>query len=350
MCKRLLLLVVLAVAGFAETKTSPAFLPGQFSGWRLEARSVATGPDPAAVDPTDAPVLKEYGFSDSETATYVRDGRKMQIKAARFKDATGAYGAFTYYVQPQMRTETIGDKAASNNSRILFYKGNILVDVSLEHVTAMSGADLRSLASALPHPKGDASGLPTLPGNLPAQSQVPNTSRYVIGPEALARLGVPIPAQAVDFSKSPEIVMAQYRSSGGQATLTIIGYPTPQMAREKLSQLQSASLPGGPFYFKRTGPFVAVVNGTIPSDEAQALLASVNYDADVTWNQATKPKPQEDRAGFIVALVLLCVLVVLSAAIFGFAFGGLRLLISKFYPNKVFNRSDSGDIIRLDLK
>jgi len=326
------------------------FLPRDFSGWKIEPQSIKTAADPASVDTTDGAVLSEYGFLDSEIGTYSRNGRKMQIKAARFKDSTGAYGAFSYYVQPRMRAETVGDKAASNNARILFYKGNILVDASLEHVTAMSGADLRSLADALPHPQGNTAALPTLPGNLPAQSQLPNTSRYLIGPEALARLGVPIPPQLVDFSKSPEIVMAQYRTSAGQATLTIIGYPTPQMAREKLPQLQAASLPGGPFYFKRTGPFVAVINGAISADEAQSLLASVNYDADITWNQATKPRPQEDRAGFIVALVLLCVLVVLAAAIFGFAFGGLRLLLSKLYPNKVFNHSDSADIIRLDLK
>jgi len=343
-------LCVLICSGVSFGQVSARFLPQDFSGWKIESQSVKSGSDPAAVDPADAPVLKEYGYADSETANYSRDGRQMQVKAARFKDATGAFGAFTYYVQPQMRPEAIGDKAASNNTRILFYKGNILVDVSLDRVTAMSGADLRSLASALPHPQGNIGALPTLPGNLPAQSQVPNTSRYIIGPEALARLGVPIPPQLVDFNTSPEIVLARYRSSAGDATLTIIGYPTPQIARDKLAQFQSASLPSGPFYFKRTGPFLAVINGNIPAEEAQSLLASVNYDADVTWNQPTKLRRDQDRAGFIVALVLLCVLVVLAAAIFGLAFGGLRILIARLYPNKVFNRPGSSDIIRLNLK
>jgi hypothetical protein len=222
--------------------------------------------------------------------------------------------------------------------------------VALEHVTAMSAADLRALAEALPRPQGNLAALPTLPGNLPAQSQLPNTSRYIVGPEALARLGVPIPAQLVDFSMSPEIVLAKYRTSGGEAVLTIVGYPTPQIARDRLTALQSASLPGGPFYFKRSGPFVAAVNGSIPADEAQSLLASVNYDADVTWNQPTKMKPDEDRGGFVVALVLLCVIAVLAALIFGFAFGGIRILISRFFPNKVFDRPDAVDIIRLNLK
>ena len=343
-------IVLSASLVFAQPQGPARFLPHDFNGGQIEPQSIKTVSDPAAVDPADSPVLKEYGFSESEAATYSRSGRKMQVRAARFRDASGAFGAFTYYVQPQMRTETIGDKAASNNSRILFYKGNILADVSLDRVTAMSAADLRSLAEALPRPQGNIAALPTLPGNLPAQSQVPNTSRYIVGPEASARLGVPFPAQLVDFSTSPEIVMAKYHSSVGEATLTIIGYPTPQIARDKLSQMQSASLPGGPYSFKRSGPYVVAINGNIPADEAQSLLASVNYDADVTWNQPTKLKPSEDRAGFIVALVLLCIIVVLAALIFGFAFGGLRILISRLYPNKVFNRSESADIIRLNLK
>jgi len=344
-------LALLTAAAFTQTKAPASLLPRSFSGWQIDAKSIKTGSDPAAVDPADFSVLKECGFADSETATYGRNGRKMQIKAVRFADASGAFGAFTYYDQPQMRAETIGDAGASNNTRILFYKGNILVDATLQDVTAMSGADLRSMADALPRPKGNLATLPTLLNNLPAQSKVPNTSRYVVGPEALSRLGVSIPAQLLDFSKSPELVMAKYRTSTGEAELTIIGYPTPQIARERIAAMpSSSSLPGGPYYFKRSGPFVAVVSGSIPADEAQSLLASVNYDADVTWNQPTKIKPAENRAGFIVALVLLCIMAVLAALVFGFAFGGIRLLIGRFFPNKVFNRPESSDFIHLDLK
>ena len=132
----------------------------------------------------------------------------MQIKAARFSDATGAFGAFTYYVQPQMQVEKIGERGASSNTRILFFKGNILVDATIEHLSAMSAADLRSLADALPRLTSENGKLPTLPANLPSQSLERNTSRYIIGPEALARLGVPIPAQLIDFSKSPEVAIA----------------------------------------------------------------------------------------------------------------------------------------------
>jgi hypothetical protein len=344
-----LFLGAFAGVAFGQGKAPAGVLPAAFNGWQLERHTAKTFTDPAQADPADSVVLKEYGFAGMESATYSRGDRKMQIKAARFNDASGAFGAFTYYLQPQMQVEKIGDQAASNNTRILFFKGNILVDVSVEHVSAMSGADLRALAEALPHPKDNTGKLPTLPANLPSQSLLKNSSRYIIGPEALGRLGVPIPAQLVDFSKSPEVAVGRYRTSQGEAQVTLIGYPTPQIARERMDAMQGAALSGGPFYFKRSGPYVVAVSGSIPVDEAQSLLASVNYDADVTVLQPAKPKP-EDRAGFVFALVMLCVITVLAAVVFGFVFGGIRILANRFFPNRVFSRPESVEIIRLNLK
>jgi hypothetical protein len=325
-------------------------LPSTFNGWEEEKSSVKAGSDPAAADGTEAPVLKEYGFANYESAAYTRNGRQMQIKAARFSDASGAYGAFTYYVQPQMQSEKIGDMGASNNRRILFYRGNVLVDATLDQVTAMSAADLRALADALPRPKGNTSALPTLPLNLPRQSLVGHSARYIVGPVALERQGVPIPAALVNFSVSPEVEFANYRSSNGSANLTLIEYPTPQIAAERLKTFQSAGLAGGPFYFKRTGPLLAAVNGNIPESEAQSLLASVNYDADVTWNQPTKPNPRDNIGGILVAIITLIGMILLVALILGFAFGGVRIIAKKFYPDRFFDRPEDVEIIQLDLK
>ncbi|HKF20582.1 MAG TPA: DUF6599 family protein [Candidatus Angelobacter sp.] len=345
-----ILLFVLASASLALAK-DPGVLPPAFNGWTLDQARVTTSSDPAQADAANAAVLQEYGFADYETATYTRNGRKMEVKAARFKDASGAYGAFTFYVQPQMRVETIGDRGASNNSRILFYRGHILVDANLEQVTAMSAADLRALAESLPRPKGNTSALPTLPGNLPKQSFIPNTDRYIMGPVALERLGVPLPAGLLDFNKTPEIVFARYRSSMGEAGLTLIEYPTPQMSKDRLQALQAANLPGGPFFMKRSGPILAAVNGSIPAAEAQSLLASVNYDADVTWNEPVKKIDDlQSRMQFLFGVSVLIVVILTAAVVFGIAFGGFRILARRFFPNHSFGRPDEIEIIRLNLK
>lgn len=339
--------VFLACLGFAS---APNVLPPSFNGWQLDKTSIRSGSDPASIDGADAAVLNEYGFKDFESGAYQRNGRKMQIKVARFKDATGAYGAFTYYVQPQWRKEDIGDRAASNNQRILFSRSNLLVDATLQEVTAMSAADLRALADALPKVKGNLAGLPTLQDELPKQSYVPHTLRYIEGPVALERLGVPIPASLVNFSMGPELVFARYRTSNGEAYMTLISYPTPQIASDRLKAFQAAHLPAGPFFFKRSGPLVIAVNGNVPENEADSLLASVNYDADVTWNQPTKANPRDNIGNLIVGIFMLIGVILVVALIFGFAFGGVRVIAKKIFPNRVFDRPEDVEIIQLNLK
>jgi hypothetical protein len=347
MKRRTYILLPVVLASSLAWAKEPAVLPALFNGWKLEQPSLKTSTDPAAADPADPAVLKEYGFNALETATYSRDGRKMQVKAARFNDATGALGAFTYYLQPQMGQPEIGDRAASSNSRVLFFRGNLLVDVQLEQVTAMSAADLRALAEALPRPHGSRATLPTLPGHLPQKNRVLNTDRYILGPVALERLGIPVPTSLVDFSKGPEVVFARYHVANDEATLTLIAYPTPQMAAERLRALQAAFLPG---VFKRTGPILAVASGKIPLAEAESLLASVNYDANVTWNEPAKPDPKEDRAAFIVAEVLLVVIFLGIALVIGLAYGWLRMTVRKLTRSGPEGAPEDVEIIRLNLK
>ena len=132
--------------------------------------------------------------------------------------------------------------------------------------------------------------------------------------------------------------------------MILIEYPTPQIAKERMQALQSATLPAGPFAFKRSGPIVAAVNGRIPQAEALSLLASVNYDADVTWNEPAKLDPRENRIKFLYTVALLVVLLISIALVGGLAFGGARVFAKKLFPNRGFDRSEEIEIIRLNLK
>ena len=185
----LVLAIMLSSPLFADTKAPAApLLPRQFGGWKISgAASVSS--DPAVADPVNAAVLKEYGFNNFESATYVRDdGRKLTLKAARFADTSGAYGAFTFYKTPPMLVEKIGDQAGSLNERVLFYRGNILVDAVFQRLSAMSAAELRELASDLPLATGSTQGLPGLPAYLPSQAYMKNSAKYVLGPTTLEKV------------------------------------------------------------------------------------------------------------------------------------------------------------------
>jgi hypothetical protein len=119
---------------FASAVSAQIILPKTFAGWS-EAGDPKTSPQPEQIDVANAAALREYGYEKSETATYTRaDGRKLTIRATQFKDATGAYGAFTFYRDPEMKSERIGTKAASANQRIVFFRNNIVVDATFDRV------------------------------------------------------------------------------------------------------------------------------------------------------------------------------------------------------------------------
>jgi len=211
--------------GCGAQAQSSSLLPKQFAGWQLSG-NVRQSTDLASADSINAALLKEYGFSGLESATYQRqDGRKLALKVAHFTDATGAYGAFTYYLMPQMNSETIGDGAASLNERVLFHRGNLLVDAVFDRLTAMSAAELRELSNQLPLPASNLANLPVLPTYLPKENLVANSTRFIVGPIGAQKTGAPLQEPLIDFSNGAEVVIASYRTSSGESTLTLLSYP-----------------------------------------------------------------------------------------------------------------------------
>ncbi len=348
--------LLLASVCFSQKSAPPApnaaILPQSFGGWQISAPARHSA-DAAAADPVNAALLNEYGFTDFESATYTRDdGRKLTLKAARFEDASGAYGAFTYYRVLNMQEEKIGDKAASLNQRVLFFRGNILVDAVFEQTSAMSAAELRELSDDLPRPQGSAVNLPLLPRYLPSRFFVSNTAKYIVGPIGLEKTAAPLAAAYVDFSKGAEVMMGNYQTSDGGATLMLIDYPTPQLAAAQLSAIQSAQqshqLGDSQIAVRRTGPILVLISGQIGSD-ANALLSSVNYDADVTWTENTYFTRRDNVANLLIHVILLAALICGLSVVVGVGFGGFRILMKRLYPGKVFDRPEQLEIIALHL-
>ncbi|MGA9389288.1 MAG: DUF6599 family protein [Candidatus Sulfotelmatobacter sp.] len=318
--------------------------------------------DANAADPTNAALLNEYGFTDLDVASYKSDdGRTLRIRAARFADASGAFGAYTFYLQPGMAKEEIGDQGASAGQRVLFYRGHILVDAVFSQMSVMSAAGLRELAGLLPRPSGNAGNLPPILAYMPHHGYQANTKKYAEGPIGLGAISSPLPATLVDFGASPEVALGQYSTASGDATLMLIEYPTPALAAEHLRRIDAANHAKqpqagieaveniGPFFDKRTGPIVAIAAGPLSQSDAQALLGAVNYEATVTWNENTYFDKKNNVANLLVNIILLCMIVGAISLAAGVAFGGARVLLRRYFPGKVFGRADQTEFISLDL-
>jgi hypothetical protein len=366
-------LFLLSSGAFAAEPTAPAVvssntisttpvLPAEFAGWQVKG-TVARSADPAVADAVNAAVLKEYGFQSLEKAAYGRDdGRNLALKAAVFSDASGAYGAFTFYCSSEMGEGKIGGAAAYLNNRVLFYQGNVLVDAMFDKTSVMSASQLRELAGLLPQAEGNKGGPPLLPAYLPKKGLETNTTKYILGPVALDRVRSPLPGSLVDFKAGAEVVIGRYAITAGDATLMLIEYPTPQIAAERQRQIDASHQvaqpqPGvaamvevGPFYDARTGPILVIAAGPLSKSEARSLMSSISYEADVTWNENTYLSKKDNMANFLFNAIVLCGIVVGLSLVAGIAFGGLRVVVKRFFPDSVFDRRDAMEFISLHLE
>ena len=78
----------------------------------------------------------------------------------------------------------------------------------------------------LPKPVGSAGKLPPLRSYLPTLGFEKNTTKYILGPVALGRIGAPLPASTVDFKSGAEVAFAADGVAAGDATLMLIEYPS----------------------------------------------------------------------------------------------------------------------------
>jgi len=325
-------------------------LPDSFAGWTT-ATPPLTVTTPDSDDQASAAALREFGLKDHATAEYTRAGRHLTLHARRFADATGAYGAFTYFRRPGMHVEDIGQGAAATGNEVLFWDGTTLVDALFENGSfnpASDKAALRAAAAALPPALGTESVVPSLPHYLPAQGLDTESIRYAIGPAGYAGAGGQLPPTLIDFSRDPEVVTAQY----GKGTLTVIEYPTPQIAiaraRAINAQLGQGNNPAA-LAVRQSGPLVAVISGNIPTDEAHRLLDKVKYEAEVTWNRTEAYVGEVKKtARLVLGILYLTGILGGSSILVGLSLGGGRAIIRRLQGKPISSLNDD-EFITLNL-
>ena len=319
-----------------------SLLPNALDGW--VATSAPKGlSDAADADPTNAAALKEYDYSGGASVTYKRDDETLTVRALRFQDASGAYGAYSFYRQNGWAKEDIGTGATSNHNRVLFWKGDTVVDATFSHIGAMSAAEMRELASHVPNPPGTKALMPPILANLPKASLDQQSTHYAEGPAGYAGSGGVLPPELVGFDRGAEAVTANYSLSSGPATLTIIDYPTPQMAEALEPKIRDYLKAGGnaqpawpkplvdsdsaSLEVRRSGPLVIVVSGDAIPDESRQLLEMVHYDADLVALPQGSSQSEVAKTAKLLAGIAGIVIVGASAAVLlGFFLGGGRAL------------------------
>jgi hypothetical protein len=276
----------------------------------------------------------------------------------RLRDPSSAYGAYTFLRNEGLAEANLGSYASASDDRALIVVGEMLLDIAAPTKQPRpTDADLKQLADALDK-KADHTPYPFIGEHLPEKGQVRNSVRYVIGPLSLAHF-VPLGTDDwIGYDHSAETILAKYQVNGKEETLLITSYPTQQVAAAKFAGILKRFVfdpPDGPqasqnvLFGKRVSSYVAIVAGAPSRQAANKILDQVGYQSSVTWNEPKQTLTEPGINSMIVEAFMGTGVIMLFAVAAGIGFGGLRVVIKIFLPNKVFDREKQIEILQLGI-
>jgi hypothetical protein len=257
------------------------------------------------IDQADAAALKEDGLVRFARSEYTPDGKSIpderrgldktqhgMVRVYEFGDISGAVAAFDYFRGDKAPTaaDKVGDESAFDKEGVVFRSG---VNVVREDINRGGSALMKGLTVGLPKTSGRRGLPPLLPTMLPPEAAGakldPASVRYALGPVAYKAMGGVLPPEMLGWDKSLETATASYSGKGGKGTLTLLMYPTPQIAGDRgraVEQAVNAQLATlGTVKMRRVGPLVGVVSGSLSAEQAEALVQALHLQEIVTFDQ-----------------------------------------------------------------
>jgi hypothetical protein len=350
-----LLFLLAGVITFAGVARAQGVLPGSFAG-RSGERSGAQLQSLDGFTVPSASVLKEYELGSIEAQTYTAASGSYKVLVYKMKDPTGAYGLYSYLRSGDMERADAAAHSSMSNERALVLVGNLVIEARGKDLQK-HGADLNALVAAV-KPKSAGGPLPQLTEHLPVKGFVDRSDKYVLGPVVLNEF-FPIAEKDdwLGFYAGAEAEVAKYRVNGRELTLVLADFPTPQSAQKRLSDIQrdlhvnptDDNATQQPIFARRAITMLAIVSGARNQAEANALLDQIQSGSEVTWNEPTFQFREPTIGGMIVGAIEGTAVICLFALIAGIGFGGFRLVMKRFLPDRVFDRSSTMQVLQLGL-
>ena len=292
------------------------------------------------LDGADAAVLKEDGLRRFARSEYTLDGKSVPdssrgqrgvVTVYEFGDVSGALSAFDYFRTGKVagRGEKLGDEAGFDGQGVVFRSG---VNVVREDLNRGGSAAMQELIGKLPKVGGRRALAPMLPTLLPGAGLERDSIRYALGPGGYRAMGGVLPPEELGWDKSAEAITASYVERAGKGTLTLLLYPTPQIAGDRGRAIEKMVNDGGPGRFgtvklRRVGPLVGMVSGGLTAAQAEALVGGLHLNEEVSFD---KKMPLEfhaevrKTASLLENIAVLCGVLILAALMLGLFLGGAR--------------------------
>ena len=238
------------------------------------------------------------------------------VTVYQFEDATGAVAA---------------SDLLRKSAPYVVRSGVSVVTANVKGSPAAAEALLRTVETGLPKVGGPRGLAPLLPTLLPAKGLEKDSVHYAVGPQGYQAMEGVLPAGIVGFDKAAETVTARY---AGQGTLTLLLYPTPQIAGEHgrliEAEMNREGAAAGTVKLRREGPLLLLTTGAWRAADAQRTVEGIHLHNEVTWDKPVPPEFHTEitkTVSLLTSILVFCGLGALAAVVLGLFFGGGRAAI-----------------------
>ena len=174
----------------------------------------------------DSELYKELGFQAAEQAEFSGPAGAFTVAGWQVRDSTGGFALFQLRRPADATKSDIAELAVKTPKGATVAYGNFVFEYQ---GYTPSSDDLDGLLIQLK--QVERSALPSLINYLPDPNLLPNSERYILGPVSLTRFAPQVTPTLAAFHLSTEAQQGRYKMPGGELTMTIFYYPTPNHAR-----------------------------------------------------------------------------------------------------------------------
>ncbi len=345
----------------AQTElVSSNYFPAEFEFTELGAvKSDQTLTDPASLSGVrDGSIFADVGFKKYSRRDYsLANGGSLSIELIRLRDARGAYSLLTLLRGADLIEGPPGEWYSTSADGVVFASGDYWVRVHEE----AGPQDLpKRVAVSVSNRIGERMpGLPSLISHFPKIGYEASSVRYYLGPKSFDSYAMEVAGQHLKFQSDMEIAQAKYAVEGMKGLLSLVSFPTSQLAQQFFDDaggLDGRTGDKSKVYVKKIGPLLGILDGTFDAGTAEKILGSLQFSYAIKWiydknNRSDKtvwgvPMP---ILGTVVRSLLLTALLCGLSLFAGVGFAIFRLALRGYAPRNYFDRPERTEIIRLKI-
>jgi hypothetical protein len=262
----------------------------------------------------DQALWREYGLVHTNSTKL----GKLAVTSYHMKDLTGALAAWEWLRSPSAKACDLAAFCTREANQTIVWDDNYVV--TFEGGIPLK-AQVDAVLNALPNKRDSA--LPAIFTFLPHEGLVPESARYILGPDSLQAFAPELASAKPGFNQGAEAQVADYKVAGAAnpIRLAIFYYPTPEMAR--LHAVDFKLVPTT--HVKRSDLLLAVVFGPATDAQADTLLSRVQYEAKITWNDVPPPSPIKPLYQLLLNIMYLSIVLAGICTLAGLIYAGMRI-------------------------